>query len=93
MPYKEWAENHIARIKGVLGGACAEHTQTVKGRIDEVGQMKDVISLTKRLFSKVRSPPFFLMAHQSCGPFGYRRLHSPRLTCLCDAVLKPRLFI
>jgi F-type H+-transporting ATPase subunit b len=40
LPYKEWAENHIARIKGVLDGARAEHTQAVKDRIDEVGQMK-----------------------------------------------------
>ena len=58
LPYKEWAENHIARIKGVLDGARAEHTQAVKNRIGQVGQMKDV-SLTKRLFtmSKVRTPP------------------------------------
>jgi F-type H+-transporting ATPase subunit b len=53
LPYKEWAENHIARIKGVLDGACAEHTQSVKDciiGIDKVGQMKDVVSLTKGLF-------------------------------------------
>jgi len=42
----------------VLDGARAEHTQAVKDRIDEVGQMKDVASLTKGLFeiSKVRTP-------------------------------------
>ncbi|KAF8470292.1 ATP synthase [Russula ochroleuca] len=51
LPYKEWAENHIARIKGVLDGARAEHTQAVKDRIDEVGQMKDVVSLTEGLFA------------------------------------------
>jgi hypothetical protein len=58
LPYKEWAENHIARIKGVLDGARAEHTQAVKDRIDAVGQMKDVVSLTEGLFaiSKVRVP-------------------------------------
>lgn len=68
MPYKEWAENHIARIKGVLDGARAEHTQAVKNRIDEVGQMKDVVSLTKGLFevSKVRLPPCLLVTHRSC---------------------------
>jgi hypothetical protein len=57
-PYKEWVKNHIARIKGVLDGAHAEHTQAVKDRIDEVGQMKDVVSFTKRLpeSSKVRTP-------------------------------------
>ena len=30
LPCKEWAENHIACIKGVLGGVHAEHTQAVK---------------------------------------------------------------
>ena len=73
LPYKEWAENHIARIKGVLDGARAEHTQAVKDRIDEVGQMKDVVSLTKGLFdvSKVRAPPSLLMTRRSCisAPF------------------------
>ena len=56
LPYKEWAENHIARIKGVLDGARVEHTQAVQDRIDAVGQMKDVVSLTEGLFalSKVR---------------------------------------
>lgn len=64
LPYKEWAENHIARIKGVLDGARAEHTQAVKDRIDEVGQMKDVVSLTEGLFAiskvsipRARAPP------------------------------------
>jgi F-type H+-transporting ATPase subunit b len=64
LPYKEQAENHIARIKGMLNGVRAEHTQAMKDRIDEVGQMKDVVSLTKRLFqiSKVRTP-LLLMTH------------------------------
>ena len=74
LPYKEWAENHIARIKDVLDGARAEHTQAVKDRIDEVGQMKDVVDLTKGLFeiSKVRTlPPPLLVTHRSCiaAPF------------------------
>ncbi|KAH9169463.1 ATP4, subunit B of the stator stalk of mitochondrial F1F0 ATP synthase [Lactarius sanguifluus] len=43
LPYKEWAENHIARIKG--------HTQAVQDRIDAVAQMKDVVSLTEGLFT------------------------------------------
>jgi F-type H+-transporting ATPase subunit b len=51
LPYKDWAENHIARIKGVLEGARAEHTQAVQDRIDAVGQMKDVVSLTEGLFA------------------------------------------
>ncbi|KAF5379538.1 hypothetical protein D9615_006547 [Tricholomella constricta] len=50
-PYKEWAETNIARIKKVLDGARAEHTQAVQERIDSVGQMKDVVSLTEGLFA------------------------------------------
>jgi len=49
-PYSQWAEGHIQRIKKVLDGARAEHTQAVQERIDSVGQMKDVVSLTKSLF-------------------------------------------
>ena len=61
LPYKEWAENHIARIKGVLDSARAEHTQAVQDRIYAVGQMKDVVSLTEGLFAlfKVRFPIVF----------------------------------
>ncbi|KAI0047145.1 hypothetical protein FA95DRAFT_1606325 [Auriscalpium vulgare] len=50
-PYKDWAEGHIARIKGVLDKSRSEHTQAVKERIDSVGQMKDVVSLTQALFA------------------------------------------
>jgi F-type H+-transporting ATPase subunit b len=50
-PYRDWAEGHIQRIKNVLEGARAEHTQAVKDRIDSVGQMKDVVSLTQALFA------------------------------------------
>ena len=55
-PYRDWAEGHIARIKGVLDKSRAEHTQAVKDRIDAVGQMKDVVAITEGLFalSKVR---------------------------------------
>lgn len=50
-PYKEWAEGHINRIKGVLDSSRAEHTQAVKDRIESVNQMKDVVSLTEGLFA------------------------------------------
>ncbi|KAG5650381.1 hypothetical protein H0H81_012423 [Sphagnurus paluster] len=50
-PYRDWAEGHISRIKKVLEGARAEHTQAVKERIDSVGQMKDVVALTEGLFA------------------------------------------
>ncbi|KAF8702920.1 hypothetical protein AX14_014300, partial [Amanita brunnescens Koide BX004] len=50
-PYREWAEGHISRIKGILSSARAEHTQAVTSRIDSVAQLKDVSSLTQGLFS------------------------------------------
>ncbi|TFK39666.1 ATP synthase [Crucibulum laeve] len=50
-PYSQWAEGNIQRIKKVLDGARAEHTQAVKERIDSVGQMKDVVSITQALFA------------------------------------------
>ena len=50
-PYKEWAEGHINRIRSILNGARAEHTEAVKSRIDSVAQMKDVASITEGLFA------------------------------------------
>ena len=50
-PYKEWAEGHVNRIKNILNGARAEHTQAVKDRINNVSELKDVVSLTKGLFA------------------------------------------
>ncbi|OCB86338.1 hypothetical protein A7U60_g6653 [Sanghuangporus baumii] len=50
-PYKNWAEGHINRIRGILNGARAEHTEAVKTRIDSVAQMKDVASITEGLFA------------------------------------------
>ena len=55
-PYRDWAEGHINRIRGILNSSRAEHTQAVKDRIASVEQMKDVVSVTENLFalSKVR---------------------------------------
>jgi len=50
-PYRDWAETQIAKIKGILDGARAEHTQAVKDRINSVEQMKDVVSITEGLFA------------------------------------------
>ena len=57
-PYSNWAQGHIDRIRGVLNASRSEHTNAVKERIDSVGQMKDVVSVTEALFalSKVRYP-------------------------------------
>ncbi|KAF8577687.1 ATP synthase [Ramaria rubella] len=50
-PYKEWAEGHINRIKTVLETSRSEHTQAVKDRISSVGQLRDVVDVTKGLFA------------------------------------------
>ncbi|KAK1232909.1 atp4 subunit B of the stator stalk of mitochondrial F1F0 ATP synthase [Marasmius sp. AFHP31] len=50
-PYSNWAQSQVDKIKGVLDGARAEHTQAVQERIDSVAQMKDVVSLTQGLFA------------------------------------------
>ncbi|KIJ55087.1 hypothetical protein M422DRAFT_23738 [Sphaerobolus stellatus SS14] len=50
-PYKEWATTQIERIRAVLESSRAEHTQAVKDRIDSVGQLKDVVDITKALFA------------------------------------------
>jgi len=61
-PYSQWAEGHINRIKKVLNDARAEHTGVVKERIESVGQMKDVVSITQALFalSKVSNRHLYL---------------------------------
>ena len=48
--YKEWAEAHSERIKGILNSARADHTEAVKGRIGDVKQMTGVVEITKNLF-------------------------------------------
>ncbi|EPS94339.1 hypothetical protein FOMPIDRAFT_1026233 [Fomitopsis schrenkii] len=50
-PYRDWAEGHINRIRGILNSSRAEHTQAVKDRIASVEQMKDVVSVTENLFA------------------------------------------
>lgn len=55
--YSEWAQAQADKIKGILNQARADHTQAVKGRIEDVNQMAGVVDITKSLFevSKVRS--------------------------------------
>ncbi|KAH9945742.1 ATP synthase [Amylocystis lapponica] len=50
-PYRDWAEGHIQRIRGILNQSRTEHTQAVKDRIASVEQMKDVVSITEGLFA------------------------------------------
>ena len=56
--YSEWADGQIAKMKGILDGARAGHTDSVKARIADVQQLAGVVDVTKQLFevSKVRGP-------------------------------------
>lgn len=47
----QWAQGQIDRIKGILNSSRAEHTNAVKERINNVSQMKDVVSITEGLFA------------------------------------------
>ncbi|KAK4049574.1 atp4 subunit B of the stator stalk of mitochondrial F1F0 ATP synthase [Microbotryomycetes sp. JL201] len=48
--YTDWANGQIQKTKDILNAARSEHTSAVQERIDTVGEMKDVESLTKSLF-------------------------------------------
>ncbi|GJJ11536.1 hypothetical protein Clacol_005770 [Clathrus columnatus] len=50
-PYKEWAEANIQKIRSVLESSRNEHTKAVKDRIESVGQLKDVVTVTQDLFA------------------------------------------
>jgi len=39
------------RIRSILETSRSEHTQAVKKRIDSVGQLRDVVEVTKGLFA------------------------------------------
>ncbi|GAA6013612.1 hypothetical protein JCM10207_004790 [Rhodosporidiobolus poonsookiae] len=49
-PYREWADGQIQKVKDILNSSRAAHTDAVKGRIETVGELKDVEGLTKSLF-------------------------------------------
>ncbi|OZJ04154.1 hypothetical protein BZG36_03122 [Bifiguratus adelaidae] len=50
-PYKAMADEHINRIKNVLTKAREGHKNAVRSRIDQVGEMKDIVKTTKDLFA------------------------------------------
>ncbi|GAA5917589.1 hypothetical protein JCM5296_000701 [Sporobolomyces johnsonii] len=49
-PYREWADSQIQKVKDILNSSRQAHTDAVKGRIESVGEMKDVEALTTQLF-------------------------------------------
>ena len=53
-PYQSWADGVVDKIKSVLNSAREEHTSAVRTRIDSVGDLKDVVDLTKQLFDVSR---------------------------------------
>ncbi|KAI9248056.1 hypothetical protein BDA99DRAFT_252520 [Phascolomyces articulosus] len=53
-PYNNMANDHIERIKSVLNKARADHKTAVQERINEAGQMKDLVDVTKALFELSR---------------------------------------
>ncbi|KAI8075178.1 hypothetical protein BC940DRAFT_5810 [Gongronella butleri] len=53
-PFTNMANDHIARIKSVLNQARDDHKSAVQDRIDQVGQMKDLVDVTKALFELSR---------------------------------------
>ncbi|KAI8884353.1 hypothetical protein K501DRAFT_247863 [Backusella circina FSU 941] len=53
-PFNNMANEHIERIKSVLVQARADHKGAVQERIEEVGQMKDLVDVTKALFELSR---------------------------------------
>ncbi|KAL1916496.1 uncharacterized protein VTP21DRAFT_5687 [Calcarisporiella thermophila] len=50
-PYVEWADAHINRQREILTQAREDHKSAVQDRIEQVGQMKDVVDVTKGLFT------------------------------------------
>ncbi|KAI8080719.1 uncharacterized protein B0P05DRAFT_578968 [Gilbertella persicaria] len=53
-PFTNMANEHINRIKNILVQAREDHKSAVQERIDEVGQMKDLVDVTKALFELSR---------------------------------------
>ncbi|KAG0044770.1 atp4 subunit B of the stator stalk of mitochondrial F1F0 ATP synthase [Gryganskiella cystojenkinii] len=50
-PFNSWADEHINKIRSVLHKARVDHKVAVEDRIDQVGQMKDVVDVTKALYA------------------------------------------
>ncbi|CAO3646771.1 unnamed protein product [Cunninghamella echinulata] len=49
-PFTAMGNEHINRIKNVLNQARDDHTSAVQERIDQAGQLKDLVDVTKALF-------------------------------------------
>jgi len=50
-PFSEWAAEENERVNGVLRQAQADHKVAVRDRIETVGQLGDIVDVTKALFA------------------------------------------
>lgn len=49
--YTEWADGEIKKVNDLLNESKNKHVSAVKGRIDSVSQLKEVVNTTKLLFN------------------------------------------
>ncbi|KAF8533575.1 hypothetical protein BDD12DRAFT_784425 [Trichophaea hybrida] len=52
--YAEWATTQVNKIRDILNSARADHVKAVQDRIESVGQMSNVVEVTKALFEVSR---------------------------------------
>ncbi|CDZ98065.1 Mitochondrial F1F0-ATP synthase, subunit b/ATP4 [Phaffia rhodozyma] len=50
-PYAAWADSHIEKVKSILNDARERHKSSVQTRIDHVGELNDVVDVTKSMFA------------------------------------------
>lgn len=67
------------RIRSVLEASRVEHTQAVKDRIDSVGQLRDVVEITKGLFALSKVRRFLQLIPQTDIPRGCQTPSNPSL--------------
>lgn len=48
--YSKWANGHIDRLRGVLNGARADHTDAVRERIKQVNLLENIVDDTRLLY-------------------------------------------
>ncbi|CAG8500083.1 4704_t:CDS:2 [Funneliformis mosseae] len=50
-PVNEWADEHMSRVNNILRKAREDHKNAVQERIETVGQLGDIVDVTKALFA------------------------------------------
>lgn len=49
--YTEWADGEVKKVNDLLNSSRTKHVDAVKGRIDSVSELKDVVATTEQLFA------------------------------------------